>query len=64
MKTDRKSLSLAVKLNVIWRTEEAGERQTLGLSGSTVHVLKNEDKIKEENGKKRAKVQLSLDSFL
>jgi hypothetical protein len=26
-------------------------------------ILKNEDKIKDENGK-RAKVQLSLDSFL
>jgi hypothetical protein len=31
---------------------------------STVQcILKNEDKIKDENGKKRAKVQLSLDSF-
>jgi hypothetical protein len=26
--------------------------------------LKNEGKIKDENGKKRAKVQLPLDSFL
>jgi hypothetical protein len=35
------------------------------LAGSTVQcILKNEDKIKDENGKKRAKVQLSLDSFL
>jgi hypothetical protein len=63
-------MSLAVKLDVIRRTEEAGERQidvckALGLAGSTVQcIFKNEDKIKNENGKKRAKVQLSLDSFL
>jgi hypothetical protein len=69
MKTDRKVLSLAVKLDVTRRIE-AGERQidvckALGLAGSTVQcILKNEDKIKDENGKKRAKVQLSLDSFL
>jgi hypothetical protein len=69
MKTDRKGLSLAVKLDVIRRIE-AGERQIdvckgLGLAGSTVQcILKNEDKIKDENGKMRAKVQLSLDSFL
>jgi hypothetical protein len=69
MKTDRKSLSLALKLDAI-RHIEAGERQTdvckaLGLAGSTAQcILKNEDKIKGENGKKRAKVQLPLDSFL
>jgi hypothetical protein len=35
------------------------------LAGSTVQcILKIEDKIKDEKGKKRAKVQLSLDSFL
>jgi hypothetical protein len=35
------------------------------LAGSTLQcILENEDKIKDENGKKRAKVQLSLDSFL
>jgi hypothetical protein len=35
------------------------------LAGSTAHVFwKNENKIKAENGNKRAKVQLSLDSFL
>jgi hypothetical protein len=68
MKTDRKSLSLVVKLDVIRRTE-AGERQidvskALGLAGSTVQcTLKNEDKIEDENGKKRAKVHLSLDYF-
>jgi hypothetical protein len=65
MKTDRKSLSQAVKLGVIRHTE-AGERQIdVCLAGSTVQcILKNEDKIKDKNGKKRAKVQLSLDSFL
>jgi hypothetical protein len=51
LKTNRKILSLAVKLDVIRRIEEAGERQivckALDLAGSTV----------------RAKVQLSLDSF-
>jgi hypothetical protein len=58
----------AVKLDVIRRIE-AGEFQidvckALGLAGSTVQcILKNEDKIKDENGKKRTKVQLSLDSF-
>jgi hypothetical protein len=58
-----------VKLDVI-RCIEAAECQTdvckaLGLEGSTVHCsLKNEDKIKNEKGKKRAKVQLSLDYFL
>jgi hypothetical protein len=68
VKTNRKSISLAVKLDVIRCTEEA-ERQTdvckvLDLAGSTAQcILKNEDKIKDENGK-RAKVQLSLDSFL
>jgi Fe-S cluster biosynthesis and repair protein YggX len=62
-------MSLAVKLDVIRRTEEAGERQidvckALGLAGSTVQcIFKNEDKIKNENGKKRANVQLYLDSF-
>jgi hypothetical protein len=66
----QKILSLAVKLDVIRRIEEAGEHQidickALDLAGSTVrYILKNEDKIKDENGKKRAKVQLSLDSFL
>jgi hypothetical protein len=70
VKTNRKILSLAVKLDVIRRIEEAGERHTdvckaLDLAGSTVQcILKNEDKIKDENGKKRAKVQLPLDSFL
>jgi hypothetical protein len=70
VKTNRKILSLAVKLDVIRRIEEAGERQidvckALHLAGSTVRcILKNEDKIKDENGKKRAKVPLSLDSFL
>jgi hypothetical protein len=70
VKTDRKILSLAVKLDVIRRIEEAGERhidvgKALDLAGSTVQcVLKNEDKIKDENGKKRVKVKLSLDSFL
>jgi hypothetical protein len=35
------------------------------LAGSTVQcILENEDKIKDENGKKRARVQLSLDFFL
>jgi hypothetical protein len=68
VKTNRKILSLAVKLDVIRRIEE--ERQidvckALDLAGSTVQcILKNEDRIKDENGKKRAKVQLSLDSFL
>jgi hypothetical protein len=58
-----------VKLDVI-RCIEAGECQidvckALGLVGSTVQcILKNGDKIKDENGKKRAKVQLSLGSFL
>jgi hypothetical protein len=70
VKTNRKILSLAVKLDVIRRIEEAGERQidvckALDLAESTVQcILKNEDKIKDENGKKRAKVQFSLDSFL
>jgi hypothetical protein len=70
MKTNRKILSLAVKLDVIRRIEEAGERQidvckALDLAGSTVQcILKNEDKIKDENGKMKAKVWLSLDSFL
>jgi hypothetical protein len=69
MKTDRKILSLAEKLDVI-RCTEAGECQidvckALGLAGSTVQcILKNEHKSKDENGKKRAKVQLSLDSLL
>jgi hypothetical protein len=40
VKTNRKILSLAVKLDVIRHTEEAGERQivckTLDLAGSTV----------------------------
>jgi hypothetical protein len=57
VKTNRKILSLAVKLDVIRHTEEAGERQivckALDLAGSTVQcILKNEDKIKDENGKK------------
>jgi hypothetical protein len=69
VKTNRKILSLAVKLDVIRCTEEARERQivckALDLAGSTVRrIMKNEDKIKNENGKKGAKVQLSLDSFL
>jgi hypothetical protein len=70
VKTNRKILSLAVKLDVIRCIEEAGELQidvckVLDLAGSTVQcILKNEDKIKDANGKKRAKVQLSLDSFL
>jgi hypothetical protein len=70
VKTNRKTLSLAVKLDVIRHIEEAGDRQidackALDLAGSTVQcILKNEDKIKDVNGKKRAKVQLSLDSFL
>jgi hypothetical protein len=65
----QKSLSLAVKLDVIRRIE-AGECQTdvckvLGLAGSAVQcILKNEVKIRDENGKKRVKVQLSLDYFL
>jgi hypothetical protein len=66
----QKIMSLAVKLDVIRRIEEAGERQIdvckalrLGRINCTC-ILKNEDKIKDENGKKRAKVQLSLDSFL
>jgi hypothetical protein len=69
VKTNRKILSLAVKLDVIRCIEEAGERQisvcrVLDLAGSTVQcILKNENKIKDENGKKRAKVQLSLESF-
>jgi hypothetical protein len=52
VKTNRKSLSLTVKLDVIKRIE-AGERQidvckALDLAGSTVRcILKNEDKIKE-----------------
>jgi hypothetical protein len=63
VKTNRTILSLAVKLDVIRRIEEAGECQidvckALDLAGSTVQcILKNEDKIKDENGKKRAKVQ-------
>jgi hypothetical protein len=68
VKTNRKILSLAVKLDVITRTEEAEHQivcKALDLVGSTVRcILKNEDKIKDENGKKGAKVQLSLDSFL
>jgi hypothetical protein len=69
VKTNKKILSLAVNMDVIRRTE-AGERQidvckALGMVGSTVQcILKNEDKIKDENGKKRAEVQLSLDSLL
>jgi hypothetical protein len=65
-----KSCHIAVKLDVIRRIEEAGECQTdvckaLDLAGSTVQcILKNEDKIKDENGEKRAKVQLSLDYSL
>jgi hypothetical protein len=64
VKTNRKILSLAVKLDVIRRIEEAGARQivckALDLAGSTIqYILKNEDTIKDENGKKRAKVQLS-----
>jgi hypothetical protein len=68
--TNRKILSLAVKLDVIRHIEEAGECQidvckVLDLPGSTVQcIFKNEDKIKDENGKKTAKVQLSLDYFL
>jgi hypothetical protein len=52
VKTNRKCLSLAVKLDVI-RCIEAGERQidvckALDMTGSTVRcILKNEDKIKE-----------------
>jgi hypothetical protein len=52
VKTNRKSLSLAVKLDV-FRCVEARERQidvckALDLAGSTVQcILKNEDKIKE-----------------
>jgi hypothetical protein len=69
VKTNRKILSLAVRLDVITHTEEAECQidvcKALDLAGSTVQcILKNEDKIKDENGKKRAKVQLSLDSFL
>jgi hypothetical protein len=69
VKTNRKIFSLAVKLDVIRCTEEAGERyivcKALDLAGSNVQcILKNKDKIKYENGEKRAKVQLSLDSFL
>jgi hypothetical protein len=57
-----------VKLDVIRRIEEAGERQivckALDFVGSTVQcILKNEDKIKDVNGKNRAKVQLSFDSL-
>jgi hypothetical protein len=69
VKTNIKILSLAVKMYVIRCIEEAGERwivcKVLDLAGSTVQcILENEDKIKDENGKKRARVQLSLDSFL
>jgi hypothetical protein len=59
VKLNRRILSLAVKLDVIRRVE-AGERQidvckALDLAGSTVQcILKNEDKIKGENGKWRA----------
>jgi hypothetical protein len=48
MKTKRKILSLAVKLDIITRIEEAGERQidvckAFDLAGSTVQcILKNE----------------------
>jgi GTP-binding protein EngB required for normal cell division len=65
----QKRLVIAVKLDVIRRIE-AGERQIdvcklLDLAASTVQcILKNADKIKDENGKKKAKVQLPLDSFL
>jgi hypothetical protein len=58
-----------VKLDVIRHTKEAGERQidvckALDLAESTLQcILKNEDKIKDENGKKRANVQLSFDYF-
>jgi hypothetical protein len=51
VKTNRKILSLAVKLDVIRCIEEAGECQidvckALDLAGSTVQcILKNEDKI-------------------
>jgi hypothetical protein len=53
---DRKILSLTVKLDVIRRIEEAGERQIVckasDFARSTVQcILKNEDKIKDENGK-------------
>jgi hypothetical protein len=70
VKTNRKILSLAVKLDVVRHIEEAGKRQidvckALDMAGSIVQcILKNEDKIKDENGKNRAKVQLSLDYFL
>jgi hypothetical protein len=58
----QKILTLAVKLDVIKHTEEAGEChivcKALDLAGSTVRcILKNEDKIKDENGKKGAKIQ-------
>jgi hypothetical protein len=61
VKTNRKILSLAVKLDVIRRIEEAGECQidackAVDLAGSTVQcILKNEDKIKNENGKRQPK---------
>jgi hypothetical protein len=59
-----------VTLDIIRHIEEAGERQidvckALDLAGSTVQcILKNEDKIKDENGKKRAKVRLFWILFL
>jgi hypothetical protein len=36
----------------------------LGGINCIMYFEKNEDKIKDKNGKKRSKVQLSLDSFL
>jgi hypothetical protein len=66
VKTNRKILSLAVKLNVIRHTEEAGERQTdvckaLDLAQSTVQcILKNEDKI---NKMERREPKFSCLSF-
>jgi hypothetical protein len=57
-----------VKLGVIRRTEAEHQIdvcKALGLAGSIVQcIFKNEDKIKDKNGKKRAEVQLSLDYFL
>jgi hypothetical protein len=61
VKTNRKILSLAVKLNVIRHTEEAGERQidvckALDLARSTVQcILKNEDKIKDKMERREPK---------
>jgi hypothetical protein len=57
VKTNRTILSLAVKLDVTRCIEEAGERKivckALNLAGSTVQcILKNDDRIKDENGKK------------